>query len=266
MGTTTAGVRRPAVAGLFYPDDPAELAAAVQTLLATAPNREAPLPKAVIAPHAGYVYSGPVAASAYAPLAQGRGLIRRVVLLGPSHRVPFRGLAAPSAAWFETPLGRIPVDREAIADLLDLPQVQVLDAAHAQEHSLEVHLPFLQTALGGFRLVPLVAGDATPQEVGEVLERLWDGPETLIVVSSDLSHYLDYETARRIDAVTARAIEALEPEAIGYEQACGRTPINGLLWVARRKGLQAHTVDLRNSGDTAGPRDQVVGYGAWLFH
>lgn len=264
--TSTDRVRRPAVAGLFYPDDPAELEAAIRAYLAEAADPDAPLPKAVIAPHAGYVYSGPVAASAYAPLSAGRGRIRRVVLLGPSHRVPFRGLAASSAAWFETPLGRVPVDRAAITAILDLPQVQVLDAAHAQEHSLEVHLPFLQAVLGEFSLVPLVVGDATPAEVGEVLERLWGGPETVIVISSDLSHYLDYETARRIDAATARAIEALEPEAIGYEQACGRNPVNGLLWVARRKGLHARTVDLRSSGDTAGPRDQVVGYGAWLFH
>jgi len=267
--TSTERVRPPAVAGLFYPDDPAELEAAVRTYLAEAAGKarpDAPPPKAVIAPHAGYVYSGPVAASAYVPLARGRGRIRRVVLLGPSHRVPFRGLAASSAAWFETPLGRVPVDRTAVAALLDLPQVRVLDAAHAQEHSLEVHLPFLQAALGDFALVPLVVGDASPEEVGEALERVWGGPETAVVVSSDLSHYLDYETARRVDAATARAIEALEPEAIGYEQACGRNPVNGLLWVARRKGLHAHTVDLRSSGDTAGPRDRVVGYGAWLFH
>ena len=269
MAHVTSETRPPAVAGLFYPADPGELRAMVEAYLAEAAARlpeDTPVPKAVIAPHAGYIYSGPVAATAYAALAPARGRIRRVVLLGPSHRVPFRGIAAPGAAWFETPFGRVPVDREAIAEILELPQVQVLDAAHAQEHSLEVHLPFLQAVLGDFVLVALVVGDATPQEVAEVIERLWDGPETLIVVSSDLSHYLDYDTARRIDAVTARAIENLQPEAIGYEQACGRIPVNGLLWAARRHGLHAHTMDLRNSGDTAGPRDQVVGYGAWLFH
>jgi hypothetical protein len=166
---------------------------------------------------------------------------------------------------FVTPLGRIPVDAKAYEALVGLPQVRVLDQAHAQEHSLEVHLPFLQEVLGEFTLVPLLVGDATPEAVAEVLERLWGGPETLIVVSSDLSHYHDYETARRLDAATSRAIEKLMPEAIHYEHACGRNPVNGLLMVARQRGMHPRTVDLRNSGDTAGPRDRVVGYGAYIF-
>ena len=189
-----------------------------------------------------------------------------MVLLGPSHRVPFRGIAAPTVDYFRTPLGDIPIDRQAIQAITDLPQVSLRDDAHAWEHSLEVHLPFLQRVLGDtFTLVPLVVGDATYEEVEEVLNRLWDGDETLIVISSDLSHYHDYVTARRLDTATSAAIEALDPYAIDYEQACGRIPVGGLLLAARDHGLHARTLDLRNSGDTAGPRDQVVGYGAYAF-
>lgn len=261
-----ATVRPAAVAGTFYPGDPARLEADVRAYLkAAAPPAGAPAPKAIIAPHAGYVYSGPIAASAYARLAPARGTITRVVLLGPCHRIAVRGLAAPSADAFATPLGAVPVDRAAIDGILDLPQVSVFDATHAQEHSLEVHLPFLQVVLGAFALVPLVVGDASDAEVAEVLERLWGGPETLIVVSSDLTHYLDYATARRIDDETRAAIEQLDPQAIGRDQACGRIPVRGLLAVARRKGLRAATLDLRNSGDTAGDKARVVGYGAWAF-
>jgi AmmeMemoRadiSam system protein B len=206
-----------------------------------------------------------VAASAYVRIAARRDEIERVVLLGPSHRVALRGLAAPEAEAFATPLGRVPLDSEALERVLGLPQVSVLDAAHAAEHSLEVQLPFLQELLGEFSLVPLVVGDATPQEVAEVLEILWGGSETLIVVSSDLSHYQDYATARRLDAETTRAIVSLDPEAIDREQACGRVPVQGLLLAARQRGLVASAVDVRNSGDTAGPRDRVVGYGAYVF-
>jgi MEMO1 family protein len=259
-----ASVRNPAVAGLFYPADPRELRAMIAGFFAEA-KAEGAVPKAIIAPHAGYVYSGPIAASVYARLRPARGRITRVVLLGPAHRVGFEGLALANADCFVTPLGRVPVDAEAVALVVDLPQVHRLDAAHAQEHSLEVHLPFLQEALGEFRLLPLVVGDTTPDEVGEVLERLWGGEETLIVVSSDLSHYRDYATAQRLDRATSDAIERLAPEAIGYDQACGRNPVNGLLRAARRHGLHAHTIDLRNSGDTAGSRDRVVGYGAYVF-
>ena len=257
-------VRNPAVAGAFYPREPAQLRAMVTALLGGA-AASGPVPKAVIAPHAGYVYSGPIAASAYARIARGRDLIRRVVLLGPAHRVGFHGLAASSADSFATPLGAVPVDKEALAKVLKLPHVHARDDAHALEHSLEVHLPFLQQVLGDFSLLPLVVGEASPQEVDAVLETLWDGPETLIVVSSDLSHYHDYETARTLDRATSRAIEALRPQDIEYDHACGRNPINGLLYAAHKHGLRATTVDLRNSGDTAGPRDRVVGYGAYVF-
>lgn len=253
---------------MFYPADPEELRRTVDGYLQAALARQDDLtepPRAIIAPHAGYVYSGPVAASAYARLIPFRDRFRRVVLLGPSHRVPFRGLATSSATHFQTPLGVIPVDRATVEALeARFPQVIRLDEAHALEHSLEVHLPFLQEALDSFVLVPLVVGDATAGEVSEVLESLWGDPHTLFVISSDLSHYHDYETARRLDAATARAIEQREPEAIGFEQACGRIPVTGLLDLARRHDLHVHTLDLRNSGDTAGPRDQVVGYGAWV--
>ncbi len=258
--------RRPAVAGTFYPIDPAELEQTIQGYLehATA-HATGPAPKALIAPHAGYIYSGPIAASAYARLASVRTRVKRVVLLGPSHVVPLIGLAASSADAFLTPLGSVPVDRSAVERVLRLSQVQLLDEAHAQEHSLEVHVPFLQRTLADFSLVPLVVGDASPDEVAEVLEELWGGPETLIVISSDLSHYYDYDTARNLDSATSRAIEALAPEELDSESACGRFPLRGLLVAARRHGLQAETIDLRNSGDTAGPRDGVVGYGAYVF-
>jgi hypothetical protein len=252
------------VAGLFYPDDARELGAAVRDCL-QAPPVAATVPKAIIAPHAGYEYSGLVAGSAYALVEQGRGTITRVVLAGPSHRVRFKGLALPSATHFSTALGEIPVDQNVVASIRALAQVTVLDAAHAREHSLEVHLPFLQVALGLFTLVPLVVGEASAEEVGEVLEQLWGGPETLIVVSSDLSHYHDYATARRMDAATSAAIEALRGEDIGNDQACGRVPVAGLLLVAQRHGLSARTLDVRNSGDTGGPREQVVGYGAYAL-
>lgn len=256
--------RRPAVAGIFYPDDPRELTRDVQTYLASAqPARGARTPKALIAPHAGYVYSGPVAASAYAAL-EGAS-VRRVVLLGPSHRVALRGLAAPTSDVFTTPLGPIPLDRATLDALCRLPQVSERDDAHAAEHSLEVHLPFLQAVLGEFSLVPLVVGDATAEEVAEVLDAVWDGPETLIVVSSDLSHYYDAETARRLDAATTRAIATLDPSGLDSESACGRVPVRGLLVAARERGLTCEVLDVRNSGDTAGPSDRVVGYGSYAF-
>jgi AmmeMemoRadiSam system protein B/AmmeMemoRadiSam system protein A len=274
MGSMTS-VRPSAVAGAFYPGEGAALRAVVAALLKEAEKADpagsqtqevhGEVPKALIAPHAGYVYSGPVAATAYARLAPARETIRRVVLIGPAHRVPVRGLAVSSASAFETPLGRVPVDRAGVESLLALPFVSVLDAAHAAEHCLEVHLPFLQSQLADFSIVPVVAGDAGAEQVAAALERLWGGPETLVVVSSDLSHYEDYETARRMDAATSRAIEELRPEAIGFDDACGRVPVSGLLTLAKRQGLVCRTVDLRNSGDTAGPRDRVVGYGAYLF-
>ncbi|MCS7338557.1 MAG: AmmeMemoRadiSam system protein B [Verrucomicrobiae bacterium] len=258
-------VRRPAVAGQFYPADPAELRAMIERFLGDVARTPGPVPKALIAPHAGYIYSGPIAASAYARLAPARDVIRRIVLIGPSHHVPFRGLALSSAEAFETPLGLVPLDSEAVGAVRSMRQVVMLDEAHAYEHSLEVQLPFLQVVLSDFRLVPLAVGDATAAEVADVIERVWNGPETRIVISSDLSHYCDYKTAQRLDRAAADAIEQLRPEELDEEQACGAAPIRGMLYAAKRRGLRAQTVDLRNSGDTAGPRSRVVGYGAFVF-
>ena len=259
------GTRAAAVSGSFYPADAGELGQSVKRYLAAAGRREGPAPKALIAPHAGYVYSGPIAAAAYASIAGASERITRVVLIGPCHRLAVRGFAAAGWRAFETPLGEVPVDAEAVEQALALPAVEVFDAAHRQEHCLEVQLPFLQSVLADFAIVPLLAGEATAEETAELLELLWGGPETLIVVSSDLSHYHDYDTARRLDGGTSEAIEDLRPEAIGDDNACGRVPIAGLLLAARRHGLAATTLDLRNSGDTAGGRREVVGYGAYAF-
>lgn len=259
-----SGIRSPAVAGMFYPAETNELRRMVEQYLREAEDAGVE-PRAVIGPHAGFVYSGPIAGSAYKPMERQRDSIRRVVLLGPSHHVPLRGLAASSATAFETPLGLVPVDQEAVNELLELSQVRVMDAAHEPEHSLETHLPFLQSVLDEFSIVPLVVGDAEPEEASEIIDRFLDRPDTLIAVSSDLSHYQDYHTAERIDQATSHAIEDLDPDAIQFEHACGRVPIQGLLLSAQRSNLKARTVDLRNSGDTAGPRDRVVGYGAYLF-
>jgi hypothetical protein len=256
-------IRPAAVAGTFYPLDRAQLDHEVRAMLAAAGG--GPLqPKALIAPHAGYRYSGPVAASAYALLVPMAVRVKRVVLLGPTHRVAIHGLALPGVEGFETPLGRVEIDLAAVGKISQLSQVTVSAQAHAQEHSLEVHLPFLQTLLPDFKLLPLAVGAASPEEVAEVLETLWGGAETLILISSDLSHFLPYHTAKKVDALTADAILHFKLP-LSHEQACGGTPVNGLLLAARRHGLTAHLLDLRNSGDTAGPRDQVVGYGAFAF-
>jgi len=255
-------VRAAAVAGQFYPADAAQLASELDSMLGDAAGGTS-CPKAIVAPHAGYIYSGPVAASVYARVRNGAGRISRVVLLGPSHRVGFRGIATSSADFFVTPLGQVPLDRGVIAAIEQLPGVVRMDQAHSLEHSLEVHLPFLQRCLENFCLVPLVVGDAAAAEVAAVIEALWGGPETLIVISSDLSHYLPYDRARAIDAETAGLIEARSGTLNG-EQACGCRPLNGLLQVLRQRHLRIDTVDVRNSGDTAGTRDRVVGYGAWV--
>ena len=269
MNPATA-IRPPAVAGMFYPGDAASLQDEVATCLAVppAPTFDATtkgLLKAVIVPHAGYIYSGGTAGHAYALLAPLAGRIRRVVLLGPCHRVSVHGLAAPTVTAFATPLGSIPLDRAALDALADLPQVVASDAAHAQEHSLEVQLPFLQTVLGAFELVPLAVGDASAGEVAEVLDRLWGGPETLIVISSDLSHFHSYREAQSIDNATVAHILALD-QLTSFDQACGALPINGLLAVARRRGLQIECVAQCNSGDTAGDKGRVVGYASFALY
>ncbi len=261
-------VRPAAVAGSFYPADPRRLEAEVRAHLAAADPPRGVRPKALVAPHAGFVYSGPVAGSAFRQLEPWRGAIDRVVLLGPSHFVPFAGLALPSTQAFATPLGDVPIASDAARRLAALPQVVVADLPHGREHALEVELPFLQVALERFALVPLAVGDAEPEEVADVLDRLWDGEETLIVVSTDLSHYRDYATAAARDRATADAIVALDAKRIAIDDACGRNPLRGLLVAARRRGLVASELDLRSSGDTAGGRDRrdrVVGYGAFAL-
>ena len=264
MNSPQISVRQPAVAGMFYPDNPTVLHDQVNEYLnAAKPSGETP--RALVVPHAGYIYSGPIAASGFVNLLPLKDKIKRVVLFGPSHRVGFRGLVAPTTNVFATPLGNIPLDVDSLNKLCTLPQVQQLDAAHAQEHSLEVQLPFLQEVLGEFYLVPLVVGDSNPQEVAQVMEAFWNDPATLIVVSSDLSHYHDYDSAQRMDKKTCSAIEDLAAEAISYDNACGRNPLLGLLTLAKHHDLKVSTLDLRNSGDTAGDKDRVVGYGAWLF-
>ncbi|MEN8205607.1 MAG: AmmeMemoRadiSam system protein B [Pseudomonadota bacterium] len=260
----TESIREPAVAGSFYPADPVELEAQLDELLAAVTTRYPP-PKAMIVPHAGYIYSGPVAASGYASLIPVADRIKRVVLLGPAHRKAFSGLAVPASTVFKTPLGKIELDKQSISKILLLPQVHTDNDAHLLEHSLEVHLPFLQRVLRAFTLVPLVVGDASAQDVSEVIQQLWGGRETLLVISSDLSHFLDYDSARVRDAATSRAIERLAYEDIDYHDACGRNPVSGLLHYARSHDQAIKTIDLRNSGDTAGPRDRVVGYGTWLL-
>lgn len=262
-----SGIRRPAVAGQFYPGESQGLRRQVEAYLAgavAAPKNGDRAPKAIIAPHAGYIYSGPIAGSAYAHLVAARPVVRRVILLGPSHWAHVPGLAASSAEAFATPLGVVPIDRQAQELIVALDQVRIADEAHVREHCLEVQLPFMQVILDDFALVPLAVGTARPEQVAEVIERLWGGDETVIVISSDLSHYHDYRTAVEIDRATSEAIEGLRPLSEG--QACGRQAINGLLHVARQRGLTARTLDLRNSGDTAGPRDRVVGYGAYIFN
>ncbi|TNC81124.1 MAG: AmmeMemoRadiSam system protein B [Oleiphilus sp.] len=260
----TTSTRSPAVSGLFYPDDANELTTQIAHYLAQAEAADC-RPKALIAPHAGYMYSGLTAAYAYKNLIPIAGDISRVVLLGPSHRVGFSGMAVPSSTAFGTPLGDVPLDLDAIEALSALPQIARRDDAHAAEHSLEVHLPFLQHILSDFKLLPIVVGDCTAEEVSEVIERLWGKEETLIVVSSDLSHFHDYGQAQEIDRRTGQLIENYVPELVGA-QACGCKPINGLLLSARRHGLSIQPLDMRNSGDTSGPKDRVVGYASYALH
>ena len=279
-------IRPAAVAGMFYPADPAELRSTIDQLLADTgrphpagfgarvqdatpfvheSDTNVATPKALIAPHAGYIYSGAVAGAAYRLLSSARGKISRVVLLGPSHRFAFAGMATPSAHAFETPLGVVPVDHQWLDRAREVPFFGVWDDTHEGEHCLETQLPFLQRVLGDFAIAPIICGRVSGEQVADVLDKLWGGPETVVIVSSDLSHYLDYQTCHALDAATCAAIERLDPVELTPEQACGATPVNGLLVAARRRGMRVETLDLRNSGDAAGPRDRVVGYGAWGF-
>lgn len=258
-------VRAPAVAGTFYPEDPQQLQQQVQNHLAQGvPTTHRP--KALIAPHAGYIYSGPIAGSAYRTLAPIAEQIEKVILLGPAHRVAFQGVAAPHSTHFRTPLGEVPIDQPLLQQVLSLPAIIQHDEPHRMEHSLEVQLPFLQQLLPHFTLLPLVVGQSTPETIATLLDHCWGGRETLIVISSDLSHYLPYEQAQQLDQQSSTAITTFHGEALVPESACGRLPIQGLLQLTRRKRLTATTLDLRNSGDTAGDHARVVGYGAYLFY
>lgn len=257
-------MNQPAVAGTFYPENPQQLQQMVSHFLENT-NTEVLTPKAIIAPHAGLIYSGAIAASAFSLLSGIRKTITRVILIGPSHRIGFNGLAVSSAKSFSTPLGEIALDTEAVNNIACFPFVEYIEQAHIHEHCLEVQLPFLQTILDSFTIVPIVAGDATSEQVSTVLKMLWGGPETLIVISSDLSHYHDYKTAKKMDRETSDKIERLQYEALDYESACGRIPISGLLALVKEKSLGVKTIDLRNSGDTAGDKNRVVGYGAYAI-
>lgn len=257
-------IRQAAVAGTFYPAAPHKLESMIRNFLVNA-KENLPAPKAIIAPHAGYVYSGSIAANAYACLANVCHKIKRVVLVGASHHVYFKAIAASRADYFSTPLGQVKVDQDAISKISAFTDIKILDEAHFAEHSLEVQLPFLQILLKNFSIIPLLAGVIAPQQIAKSIEALWGGLETLVIISSDLSHYFDYKTAQNLDQKTAQAIIDLNPQNIQDEQACGLLPIKGLLEVAIKKHLQAKVIDLRNSGDTSGLKDKVVGYGAFHF-
>lgn len=266
-------IRPAAVAGSFYPGHSQMLADNIRVLLRQAdsgikspiaPDSCSKPPKAIVVPHAGYIYSGQTAATAYSKLAKWHDTIKRVILLGPVHRVPVRGLALPDVDVFTTPLGEVKLDKTAIASVTSMKQVTVSYPAHAQEHSLEVQLPFLQSILDDFKLVPFAVGDALPQEVAEVLDTLWGGPETIIVVSSDLSHFLPYAVATEVDKSTVKNILDMQ-ENLTHHQACGGIPLNGLILAAKKHHLHPALLDLCNSGDTAGDKNRVVGYAAFAF-
>lgn len=256
----------PNVAGKFYPAEPEILKQDILEMLQNATDKVLlQIPKAIIAPHAGYIYSGPIAASAYACLIKAKKQISRVVILAPAHQYSVNGIATTGANTYITPLGSIPIDQESITNV-HLPYLRIIEEAFTLEHAIEVHLPFLQLTLENFSLIPLLVGSATTEQVEKILEKLWGKSETLIVISSDLSHYYPYSFAQKLDKETAAAIIRLDPEGFSSEQACGATAIKGLLTVAAKKKMHVSKLDLRNSGDTAGPKDQVVGYGAFHFN
>jgi len=262
-----SSIRKPAVAGTFYPSSPENLHQMVQGMLADKPlgPGSSSLPRAIVVPHAGYVYSGEVAAQAYNYLRNNAGRFTHVAILGPSHQVALRGMALSSADYFQTPLGDVQVDQQICRQLAQLPHVSVDDQAHKFEHSLEVQLPFLQELLGPFKLVPIVVGETSPEDIYPVLELLSQADQVLIIISTDLSHYETYEQARIHDKKTSESIQELNYEAINYGDACGRNPLNGLLYFARKKNLHVVNVALQNSGDVAGDHDRVVGYGSYLI-
>ena len=256
--------RLPAVAGVFYPANPEILRDTLASLMDAVQNT-IKVPKAIIVPHAGYIYSGKIAASAYARLKAGAAHIRRVVIIAPSHHFYFEGLAVPHAHFFNTPLGDIPLDTVVIQNLLTLPFIVCSDEAHRLEHSVEVQLPFLQMVLKNFKLIPIVTGDASAEQAAQGLELFYEDTDTLIVISSDLSHYHNYKTAQQLDLETTKKIEQLKYEQLDYESACGQVAVSGLLALAKKKVCKVKNIDLRNSGDTAGDKQRVVGYGAYVI-
>jgi AmmeMemoRadiSam system protein B len=267
------GIRQPAAAGTFYPSDPGELARMVDRLLAGAaqPPPGEPMPDALIVPHAGYAYSGPVAASAYARLRPFAPTVTRVTILGPAHFVPLVGTAVPGTDVWRTPLGDVPID-ETLRDAAVEAGATVDEEPHEPEHSLEVQVPFLQRVAGDrFSILPVAVGMTSPGQVADLLAgivgafaRASEGvPGVLTLVSTDLSHYLDHQTASQMDRRTAEAILARDPVAVGGDDACGLYALRGALEHARRCDLDVRLLDLRTSGDTAGDRRRVVGYGAF---
>ena len=265
LSDLTLNARPAALAGSFYPARAEKLRADIHSFLAEAATT-AQAPKALIVPHAGHRYSGSTAAKGYASLNSVKNRIRRVVLLGPAHRVYLKGMALPSSSHFETPLGRVPVDQAALRQLKDFASIQFMDAAHAEEHCIEVQLPFLQHCLEDFSLVPIVVGDASAADVAAVLEALWGEDDTLVLISSDLSHFHVYEEAVKIDTATTDLIERMSFESLTPEKACGARPLSGLLSLARNRSMKIKRLGLCNSGDTAGDRQRVVGYGCWALY
>jgi AmmeMemoRadiSam system protein B len=263
--TETMQCRPPAVAGAFYPGDPLELSAMVSELLVAADPTSLPRrPRALVVPHAGYIYSGGVAAQGYSRLEPFAGEIRRVILLGPNHRVPLAGIAAPDVSCFRTPLGDIDIDQKMISQLADKGLLQINSLPHENEHCLETQLPFLQKLLSDWQLVPLIVGETAVDDVSALLDEVIHDPDNLVIISSDLSHFHEYHEAQRIDSHTSELIETLQP-VVHPQQACGAFPLNGLLQLAGSMGLKVITLDRKNSGDTAGGKDQVVGYGCYAF-
>ena len=262
-GVPEPRILKPVVAGSFYPVDAAGVTKVVDRFLETAPKLDVPVPKAVILPHAGYRYSGATAAAGCVPLSDS---IERVIVLGPSHRHAFRGVALPDATAMATPLGEIQLDPAATSLLQAFPEVQVIPEAFAQEHCIEVELPFLQRRLGAFSIVPLVVGEIPPDRLAKILDTLWGGPETLVVISTDLTHFLTGEEASRIDLTTAQAVERLDGAGIGSREACGHKPLAAFLKVAAQRGLRLTRLALTHSGNVTGDPARVVGYGAWMAH
>jgi len=267
-------IRHPAVASMFYPGKPADLLNSVRKYLSDADAEQSTVKfkndensvRALIVPHAGYIYSGKIAASAYQLLQRNKYHFKRVLLLGPAHRLCLQGAAFPNEEVFETPLGSIILDKTRMKKLAaEFSWISFNEKAHAEEHSLEVQLPFLQETIADFELLPLVVGEMDSLQIAEMIQQFSTDLETLIVISTDLSHFHNYQTAYEKDALTANAIELLEPQKISSEDACGVYPLRGALVAALQNKWKIHRMGLCNSGDTTGDYGRVVGYGAWAL-